>query len=373
MPRSRRTLLIAAGGGGDALAAMMVADAARLDLSSTIVASFAWERTMFDPRPGPRPPEHFSGLRRRGHHNWQVTARSRLKEQRALSFLPRLAEACRPAIWLLDASEGVVGLRRQLSEAATLHAADRVLIVDVGGDILARGDEPWVKSPTADAMVLAATATLALVSYVVVLGLGLDGELGPHDIDDRLSRIDRSVTALPPTLPARTARRFADSFTWSPSEATGLAYMVARGWRGRAEIRRDGVEVELSGWAADITVYEADALLRRSRVAQAMKGTASFEDAEDVVRAFGVLPEREVERSVRADSRGRSSSSAEFQVLERRLLRYCEDAQRREVDYLTLRRIGEILDLDPSSLRGFVRFLSERHPGRLRPPAWRTR
>ena len=252
MATPRRTLLIAAGGGGDALAALMVADAAGLDPASTVVASFAWERTMFDPRPGPRPPDHFTHLRRKGRHNWQITGRSRLREERAWSFLPQLAGERSTSIWLLDAREGVEGLQRQLHEAAELHEAHHVLVVDVGGDILARGDESWVKSPTADAMVLAAAATLAIASYVVVLGIGLDGELSPGDLDARLSRIQSDVAGLPERLPARTARRFAESFLWSPSEATGLAYMAARGWRGRAEIRRDGVEVELSQMAAEI-------------------------------------------------------------------------------------------------------------------------
>lgn len=367
----QRTLLIAAGGGGDALAALMVADAAGLDPGSTVVASFAWERTMFDPRPGPRPPDHFSGLRRKGKHNWQITGRSRLREKRARSFLPQLVSERSASIWLLDARDGVAGLRRQLHEAAELHDADSVLVVDVGGDILARGDESWVKSPMADAMVLAAASSLA--SYVVVLGFGLDGELDPDGLGAELVRLRSEVVDLPETLPARTARRFADSFSWSPSEATGLAYMVARGWRGRAEIRGDGVEVELSQSASQIMVYGAHDLLRHSLIAQALRHTMSFDEAEDVIRRLGLLPEREVERSARLRTRQRTGDYSQ-EELEERLLRYCDAAARnRGVDYLTTRRVGELLDLDAEALRGFLAFLGERHPGRLRPPAWPTR
>ena len=43
---------------------------------------------------------------------------------------------------LLDPTNGVRGLRDQLAELAQAVSADSVTLVDVGGDIIAQGDEP---------------------------------------------------------------------------------------------------------------------------------------------------------------------------------------------------------------------------------------
>jgi hypothetical protein len=370
MTEGRRTLLLAAGGGGDALAAMMLADAAGMRRGCFAVASLAWERTMFDPRPGPRPAGHFAGLRKAGRFNWEVTASTRLRDPFAESFLPRLAAEKRGPLLLLDAESGVLGIHRQLREAVSRFEVDRVLIVDVGGDLLARGSEATLSSPSSDAMILAATGELNVPVLAVVVGMGLDGEninVGP----DAPGSVSNDRYGLPDFLPANTARRFSASFTWSPSEATGLAYMVARGWRGTAEIRAGGQQVHLHAAGSRIHLFSASELLRRSRLAREIAGTTSLEQVESVVQAHGFVPEREIERSARLVGR-RSESVEGLARLEGQLLRYSEQAAARSVDYLTIRRVGELLRLDALTLRALVARLRERHPNRLRPPAWRV-
>src|SRR5450759_5758423 len=49
-------------------------------------------------------------------------------------------------------STGVCGLRAQIAELADAIKARTVTLVDVGGDIIARGDEPELLSPLADSM-----------------------------------------------------------------------------------------------------------------------------------------------------------------------------------------------------------------------------
>jgi hypothetical protein len=369
MVDARRTLLLAAGGGGDALAAMMLADAAGMGPGRFAVASFAWERTMFDPRPGPRPAAHFVGLRKAGRFNWEITPGSRLRDPYAESFLPRLAAEKHGPLLLLDGERGVRGIHRQLGEIVSRMEVDRILIVDVGGDLLARGSEATLTSPTADAMILAAAAELRVPAQAVVVGMGLDGEnitnLGP----DSPSPLPNDLFGLPDSLPAETARRFSASFAWSPSEATGLAYMVARGWRGTAEIRAGGQHVHLHAASSRIHLFNATEILARSRLAREIAGTISLEQVESIVQAHGLLPEREIERSARMSER-RSVPSEGLPRLEAQLLRYSEIAAARSVDYLTIRRIGELLRVDALTLHALVTRLRERHPYRLRPPTW---
>ena len=60
-------------------------------------------------------------------------------------------------------------------------AATRSLLVDVGGDVLAHGEEPGLASPLADSILLAAARHLPddLRVVAAVFGAGCDGELTP--------------------------------------------------------------------------------------------------------------------------------------------------------------------------------------------------
>ena len=112
--------------------------------------------------------------------NWEVTPDSELAEGR--SSLALLARHTRARFVLLDPTNGVRGLRDQLAELAQAVSADSVTLVDVGGDIIAQGDEPELLSPLADSMTLAALDGLPVTSRVVIAGAGLDCELAEDDV-----------------------------------------------------------------------------------------------------------------------------------------------------------------------------------------------
>jgi hypothetical protein len=268
------TLLVAAGGGGDVIAAAMVQRAlsecgARQPF---YYASYAWERREVDPLPGPRRPTAFAALKPVGRWNFQVTA-STVTRAPARSSLPQLAADFATPIFLLDPRHSAVGLRRQLRELIRLLELDRVAVVDVGGDILAQGDEPTLRSPLADFLVLAASTDLDTDTRILVVGLALDGELG-HDY--ALQRC-RALSARAPSfcLTAERVRSFEPVFERHPSEVTGLVWLSVMGYSGRAEIRDEGLIVDLSLHGAD--VYEFDPrTVARSQSPRAAAGLNDF-------------------------------------------------------------------------------------------------
>jgi hypothetical protein len=359
-------LLIAAGGGGDALASLMVAEA--LGVSAAAVATFAWERKMFDPRPGPREPGDFRGLGPRGAVNWQIGAESHLLEGH--SFLPTLAAQTDVPLFLMDPRRGATGLRRQLAELAEITGASRTMVVDVGGDILARGDEPGLRSPLADALALAAAADLPQPE-LVCLGLGLDGELGAEEWEPLMGEAfdDRQ-------LPWALADRYRRNFAWHPSEATAMACLAALGYRGTVEMRSEGLTVRLDESGARIYHFNYQSVRRRSEVAEAVTGSCSLAEAERAVKAVCGSSELEFERrSVRRRrderrARHRYTSPAELYPT---LLAYGEEAAARGVEYLTMRRVAEVLDLDREELLAFRRFLERSDNVGSGLPVWSCR
>lgn len=368
MSGTHRTLFVAAGGGGDVLGAMMLAEALGSNVAG--VASFAWERKMFDPHPGPRAPVDFARLRRVGVRNWQVLLSSHLRSGH--SFLPRIAQQARAPLFLLDPSHGTVGLRGQLEELSVLTKVTNVVLVDVGGDIVATGREPGLRSPLADALVLAAADRLKNLQ-VVCLGMGLDGELPEAAIHSWLRAATHHGWGTPAPLPVKVATRCLTQFHWHPSEVTMLTCLAAMGYRGKAELRADGLTANLNSLSAQMWRFDYRSVLRRNRIAGAISSAESLLEVEDIVRSFrGGHSEIDQERHAIKLHRSRASEGADFAALEPVLLAYSDGARRRGIRYLTLRRVAEVLGLSRRGLAEFRQVLAQRQGTRVT-PVWQCR
>jgi hypothetical protein len=213
------TLYVAAGGGGDVLAATMLRCAETAESEPWVsepwvIATYAWDRLLVDPLPGPRGVSSFSGLRQLSEQVFLVEASSRPVPP-AGSTLPRLAVELPARLMLLDPYRGGRGLVAQLGEALDVFGCDRVVLVDVGGDVAARGDEAELKSPLADTLALSACAGLPAAVEVAVVGIGLDGELAADHVRNRVTAAGGgySLTLLP-----RHSKALTEVFTWHPSD-----------------------------------------------------------------------------------------------------------------------------------------------------------
>ena len=82
-------------------------------------------------------------------------------------------------VGLIDVAGGVAGAAAGIEAAAGELGCDLLILADVGGDVLARGDEPGLASPLCDAVMVAAAARLAgrRPALLAVAGPGCDGEL----------------------------------------------------------------------------------------------------------------------------------------------------------------------------------------------------
>ena len=128
----------------DALAAAIVHRAIASD-EPAVIATYAWDRLSVDPLPGPRSVVDFLELQ----GSAPATTSSRRPPspgRRAGQHRPNLAGDLDASLVLLDPASGAAGMRAQLRELAAIHEASGVTIVDVGGDALAQGSEPGLRS-----------------------------------------------------------------------------------------------------------------------------------------------------------------------------------------------------------------------------------
>ncbi|MCX5144863.1 MULTISPECIES: DUF1152 domain-containing protein [unclassified Streptomyces] len=349
-------LLIAAGGGGDVIGTTLVHRALHGD-EPAVVLSYAWERLVVDPLPGPRSARDFTGLRPLTPSVSRITADSAALAPGG-STLPRLAAELPVTLGLLDPYGGVTQLARQIAETAERYDVDEVEVVDVGGDVFARGDEPTLLSPLPDALVIAACATAGVRATLHLAGPGLDCEIPEHDLLPGLGTDYFTLTEDDTTCVEHV-------FAWHPSEASALLVAAARGRRGGCVVRDTGRPVVLTDASPRVYRRSIQQVLDRNRLAGALCSRAvdTLDEAERVSRdvcGFSEL-QRERDLSSRPDALGSPDGSVTeaMRRLDPWLARLrTDDAQAR---YVTFRCVAEGLGLTGDAARALrARLISQR-------------
>jgi hypothetical protein len=343
-----RSLYVAAGGGGDGIAALAVARAMG-GAPAPVVASYSWDRFVLDPAPGPRRVEDFDGLVEHAPGCWEVNPRTELRSGAQSTVI--IGAVHTDARWfLLDPSRGATGVAEQLAAVCAATDADALTAVDVGGDILTHGNEPTLRSPLADSLTLAAVAMLDPSATVVLAGPGLDGELPPQLVHSRCrtlgaTRLDLALTHMEPDLPVLQIH---------PSEATTLLAAALMGIRGKAEIRDNGTHVDLIDGSATAYVTSAAAALQENPLAQALRTSASLDEAEATTTKVCGRSELAYERRKAAQASHGRVGKVDADELMARLDVYIPQAIKRGSDLATFRRLTDALSLsryDPARLR----------------------
>jgi len=296
------------GGGGDVVGALALTDLLEDLGREWVLGGVAWERSPVDPRPGPRSLDEIRGGRPCGSAAVLTDGGTTSIDGVEFSESRMAGHLDRPVL-LLDITNGPAALARGLAEAADELGCDAVLLLDVGGDVLAHGDEPGLASPLCDAMLLAAGVALAGSWTGAVLGAvygpGCDGELTPQEVLERISELQSAHALLGAWgLTPRAGELVLAAAEVVPTEASVQAVRCARGERGSVPIRGGRRTVELTALGA-LTFFFDPALAARSAVplARAVAEAADLETANAALAAIGVGTELELERARAAGAR----------------------------------------------------------------------
>ncbi|MFJ3494084.1 DUF1152 domain-containing protein [Streptomyces sp. NPDC086091] len=358
-------LIVAAGGGGDAVGAALLHSALYGDDDPAVILTYAWDRLLIDPLPGPRNPADFTGLEPLTRTTSGVPATARPLPP-AGSTLPRLAAHLPHRLALIDPRHGVRGITDQLDDLVAHLRPTSVDLLDIGGDILARGDEPTLKSPLADALTLAACAQLDADVRLLIAGPGLDGEL-PYDAELR--------DLLGPRVHTFTAcdvEPISAVLEWHPSEATGMLAATARGVRGICEIRDAGLPVPLTDDSPVVHEADLDQVLDRNELARAVVSTSTLPQAEALSRRICGFSEIDYERTKAHRLGQRQPGPLDPVSALHHLTRFETAARARGVTHTTFRRLTEALNLSGTEREPLRRLLADSYPQRYRSaaPLW---
>jgi hypothetical protein len=299
---ARRPLVIGMGGGGDVVGALATAELSRAyDGSTPVVGGLAWERRPVDPEPGPRRADEIEDADELAPGILLASPATRIRGRDVYFAESRMAEFLREPTLLVDISAGPAAIAAGLAQTIEHLNCDLVVFVDVGGDVLAHGDEPGLRSPLCDSMMLAAAARLGRLGHQVLgglFGIGCDAELTPDEVLNRLAAVAaagglvgaRGLTAL-------VADRLEEAIQFVTTEASAQAVRAFRGAVGQVSIRGGARTVELSAVAAVTFYLDVEATIHSvGRLASAVDGAESLEEANQALNELGVRTELDLER-----------------------------------------------------------------------------
>jgi hypothetical protein len=180
--------------------------------------------------------------------------------------------------------------------------ADLLVGIDVGGDSLATGNEPGLRSPLADAMMLAALYQLSEEFPCLwgVFGYGSDAELTPSEIDRALSTAAQhggllGAWGMTPSVADELQR----VITHVHTEASAIAVECARGGAGTKTIRNGTRTVPLSP-VCTVTFYLSPRVLFEhvTTLPSAVADAPSLEAASTILCDLGIRTEYAFEQDM---------------------------------------------------------------------------
>ncbi|MFM9706329.1 DUF1152 domain-containing protein [Streptomyces galilaeus] len=356
-------LIVAAGGGGDAVAAAMLHTALYGDSDQAVILTYAWDRLLIDPVPGPRGADDFTGLEPITPAVWKVPAEARPIPP-AGSTLPRLAAELPHTVALIDPRHGAEGVTRQLEDLVTRLRPVSIDLLDVGGDLLARGDEPTLKSPLADSLTLAACCQVNAPVRLLVAGPGLDGELSYEDLRGILGPLVHTFTAT-------DTEPISQVLEWHPSEATGMLAAAARGVRGTCEVRDAGLPIPLTDESPTLHEVDLDEAVSRNELARALMSTTTLDEAESLSREVCGFSEIDYERNKALWLKEQRPAKLDAESVLPQLTQFEAEARSRGVTHTTFRHLTEVLNLNGSQRDDLRRLLINNRPEQFTAPLWR--
>jgi hypothetical protein len=303
---SSRPLVIGMGGGGDVVGALATAEFARLyDGARPVLGGVSWERRPIDPAPGPRTTAEIEGAEQLAPGIVLAGPDTRVRDRDVRFAESHMARFLGESTVLVDLSVGAASIADGLALATARLGTDLAVFIDVGGDVLARGDESGLRSPLSDAIMLAAAARLRATGTPVLLGvfgIGCDAELTPQEVLGRLGEVaaaDGLIGSRGLTEPV--AARLEQAIRLVPTEASAQAVRAFRGAFGTAAIRGGTRTLELSALAAMTLYLDVDATIGAvGRLARAVDGAVDLDQANDALHAIGVRTELDLEREAAA-------------------------------------------------------------------------
>jgi len=298
-----KALVFAVGGGGDVASAALLKHVLKSVYSDILVGSIPWERFKYDPIPGPIKYEEIRNYMEREKYvivsgdSYAIRDGGEIVFQAAKvsRYLGEDVVIVSPIYGFESFVEGIKNVMRD-------YGLDTFIAVDVGGDIICRGDEADLWSPMADAYGLAAAYRLyseGFNSIVAIVSPASDGELPWEYIKDRLYSYYLEGAVLRVIgFGSEDLSFYKELLSYVDTEASSLAYEALTNGFGERYIRGGSRRVTLDIHSTLTFFLHPEPLFRDSRPSQIISISGSFEESNKLLLENGIPTEYELEKIV---------------------------------------------------------------------------
>ncbi len=291
-----RALVYGVGGGGDVVSTIPTARLLERHGVDVLLGGLSWERVVLDPTPGPRALSEIENVDRVSDAVGLAGPQTQTAD--GVRFAEtEVAALTDDPVALVDVSGGVRGVTDGLESACDELNVDLVVGVDAGGDALATGSEPGIRSPIADAVAVAALDELDVPSLLGVFGWGSDGELTTEELDAALDGVaERGGLLGAWGLTPAVGDELDDVLAAVETEASRLPVEASRGGLGQHSIRGGQRSLRLTA-ASTVTFYlDPSAVAAGSDLVSLVHETSSVEAAHRALQDAGYATEIGYER-----------------------------------------------------------------------------
>ena len=299
----RKALIFAVGGGGDIASAALLKHVLKDVYQKVLIGSIPWERFKYDPKPGPiRYEEVRNSLAKDGYMIVSGDSYA-VRDGREVVFQAvKVARFLGEDVVIVSPIYGFKSFAEGIRNILIDFGLDTFIAVDVGGDIISRGDEDDLWSPMADAYGLAAAYKLFDEGYNSIVALvspASDGELPWRYIKERLQHYYREDAILRVLgFGSEDIGFYRELLNYVDTEASRLAYdALVNGFGGRW-IRGGSRHVELDIYSTLTFFLNPKPIFRDSRPSQIIYSSESFEESNSLLLGEGIPTEYELERIV---------------------------------------------------------------------------
>ncbi len=299
LKNSTKALLIGIGGGGDIVGTIPTADLLGMFGTECVFGGLSWERSVFDPVPGPRTFEETVNARKLNDVVWY--ANKDTVTHTGVRFAEAgFSEVLGEETLLIGIHGGPEAVARGILDASRKLDADLIVGIDVGGDMLARGDEPGLMSPLADSIMTAAFFLLdrEIPTMMGLFGYGSDGELTPLELERSMKALAKEGGILGSWGITRDALcKLEEMISIVPTEASRMPVLYAKGEFTETTIRSGRRKVSLS-MSSTVTYYFSTKVVYESvsGLPKCVYRCRTLEEANDALHAIGVHTELDIER-----------------------------------------------------------------------------
>jgi hypothetical protein len=257
----KNILVIGIGGGGDVVGSLITYSLVMNEGKKPTLGAVLWERYVVDIVPGPIRIQELRNAEALGNYLAIVNEDTyAIREGRYV--VPQIANVLSVINddgLGISISGPITSIAKELSDYVNMYGIDAIVSIDVGGDVLALGNEDGLYSPLADSYSVAILAKVQEHTGIpVILGVtgpGVDGELDRDYVLMRLSQLaeeDAFLGALGPT--SNEVTLLEDVLNKATTEASRLVHKAAKGFYGNAEIRGGTRNIKLD-ISSSITYY----------------------------------------------------------------------------------------------------------------------